>query len=126
MVLPLLFLYFELRRLHISIASVLAFSDLTLHGQRIGNRLERDFSRAIHFNAQQEWASLLSLENARFLCDDMQHRVVSHTLVDKWNVYGGGQLFVNVQELLHQVGSFVLERDEPVGDFAKTLDKVRR
>lgn len=56
----------------------------------------------------------------------MQHRVVSHTLVDKWNVYGGGQLFVHVQELLHQVGSFVLERDEPVGDFAKTLDEVRR
>ena len=56
----------------------------------------------------------------------MQHRVVSHTLVDKWNVYGGWQLFVHVQELLHQVGSFVLERDEPVGDFAKTLDEVRR
>ena len=110
----------------ISIAAPLAFGDLTLHGQSIGNRLKRDFSRAIHFNAQQERASLLSLENARLFCDDMQHRVVSHTLVDKWNVYGGGQLFVHVQELLHQVGSFVLERDEPVGDFAEALDEVRR
>ena len=56
----------------------------------------------------------------------MQHRVVSHTLVDKWNVYGSRQLFVHVQELLHQVGAFVLERDEPVGDFAEALDEVRR
>ena len=110
----------------ISIAVVLTFGDLTLHGQSIGNRLERDFSRAIHFDAQQERASLLSLENARLFCDDMQHRVVSHTLVDKWNVHGGGQLFVHVQELLHQVGSFVLERDESVGDFAEALDEVRR
>ena len=56
----------------------------------------------------------------------MEHRVVPHTLVDERYVYGGGQLFVDIEQLLHQVRSFVLQPDQAVGDFTKSLDKIRR
>ena len=105
--------------------SELSLCDLALHGERIRNLFERDFSRSINLNAQQERASLLRLENSRLFRDNMQNRVVSHTLIDERNVHGSGQLFVDIEELLHQVGAFVLQTDEPVGDLAESLDKVR-
>lgn len=87
---------------------VVAFSDLSLLLEGFWDLLERDFCWPVHFDAEKERASLLRLEDSRLLGDDVQDGVVTHALVDERNVDRCWQLLVDVQELLHEVGSFVL------------------
>ena len=103
----------------------LLFGYLPLHRERIRNGLKGNFRRSVYFDAEKQGAPLLRLEDTRLFSNDVEDGVVAHALVHEGYVHGGWQLLIDVQQLLHQVWSLVLQSDQPVRYLAQALDKVR-
>lgn len=95
-----------------------------MHRKRIRNRLESDFCWSVNFYAEKQGAPFLRLEDARFFSNDVEDGVVAHALVHERYVHGSWQLLIDVQQLLHQEGSLVLQSDQTVRNLTQALDKV--
>lgn len=88
--------------------------EFALDVEGVRDWLEGDLGRSVHLDTEEKGAPLLCLEYSRFFRNDVQHGVVSHRLVDKWNIDSSRQLLVNVGQLCHQVGFLVSEADQAV------------